>query len=254
MPAVSINRSVGKRDSKYDLICFTDASRYACGSVIYIKEHDTNEVSYFTSNTKLLSEDIRKKSLPSRELLGIRLGLQLMQETYNSISGIDVLIPVDVENLFLYTDSNSCLYWIESFAFKFSKMRNISTFQKNNLKKINDTCNNKPVTFRHTAGNVNTADLLTKPYGAKTIINSRFYDGPEVVHGDLSYCESDLSITLPNPQVLDVDEIPDCLALSIGAVLRPQSSRHRKNTSRLPRVMRTALAAIIASTPALASW
>ena len=217
MPTITINRSVGKRDSKYDLICFTDASKNACGSVIYIKEHDTHKVSFFASHTKLLSEDLRKKSMPSLELLGIRLGLEALMEAYNSISGVDVLVPIQVNELFLYTDSNACLHWIESFAFKFSKLSNISTFQKNNLKKINDSCNVKSVTFRHTAGNVNTADLVTKPYGSKTIIKSRFYQGPEIVHGDLSFCESDLSITLPNPQVLDVEEIPDCLTLSIGA-------------------------------------
>ena len=109
-PVISIPRSVGSRSSSYNLIVYTDASNSACGCVLYIMDMSTNSLSFCGASSKLLSDNLKKKSIPSLELLGIVWGLQYMLDRYDSIASSAVVQPIAISSLFLFTDSTCCLH------------------------------------------------------------------------------------------------------------------------------------------------
>ena len=85
-PIFPLNRSVGERSGEFELAAYTDASRIACGSVIYIIDLSTNQKSFLTANSKLHSSNLQKKSIPSLELYGITQGLKSLIETKESLT------------------------------------------------------------------------------------------------------------------------------------------------------------------------
>ena len=207
---MTVPRHVGSRSGLYSLIVCTDASNLACGSVLYIMDVESRSLSFYGACSKLLSEDLRKKSIPSLELLGIAWGLQYMFDKYESLASRNVINPIQIVSLYLYTDSTCCLHWLESYGYKFEKLNSKSTFVKNKLRQIDRLCSKKTVKFVHTKGVQNPADATTRPYSYNTLMknNSNFLHGPQLVQGlEEDVYITDRVITLPNPGVFSVDEV-----------------------------------------------
>ena len=61
-PPIRLPRCVGSKDSKFDLICCTDSSAEALGCVTYIKDNNSNAVSFLMARNKVLSVDLKKKN------------------------------------------------------------------------------------------------------------------------------------------------------------------------------------------------
>ena len=135
VPLLPINRFMGDRDGTYQLIVFTDASKHACGCVIYLKHVNSGRVSFLSASNKLLSVDLRTKTMPSLELLGISLGLERMLSIYAELCGSEVVQPTNIADLFVFSDSMACLAWVASYAHESSGQRHQSIFVRNLLKK-----------------------------------------------------------------------------------------------------------------------
>ena len=213
-PVIGFPRFVGNHDATYSLVAFTDASKDAYGVVIYLKDLDTGKVSYLTAKNRLVNTATSKKSMPSLEFQGVSFGLETLFETYQSLCGETVVKPITIASSYLFTDSTTCLHWIENYSIYFDKMRSISVFVKNRLRIIDEICNKMPVTFYHIAGEMNPSDFVTRPLGYKALLRSNYYKGPDILSDDLALIVTDLKVTLPNPICRAGDEVPSEIGCS----------------------------------------
>ena len=206
-PQNEIPRCVGRRESEYSLIGFTDASAQAYGVVIYIRDESTKKVTFLTAKNRLLNETLRKKFIPSLELQGIDFGVETIQSMRDSLCGPITVKPITINQLHIFTDSMVCLHWLQKFAVTFDKLQKLSVFSMNRLRNIDENCRKFPVKFHHIKGNVNPADYVTKPFSHKRL-SPIYYTGPEFISNDFSEYDSDLTVTIPNPNTVAVDEVP----------------------------------------------
>ncbi len=95
-------------DTKYDLICFCDASNVAYGAVLYLKvqRHGDCQVNVIYSKTRVAP---RKKSLsvPRLELLAMWIGCKC-------VKWLTEKLGIKIDNKYLWTDSQCSLHWILS--------------------------------------------------------------------------------------------------------------------------------------------
>jgi len=216
-PKIEIPRFVGKRTNCFQLIAFTDSSRESCGVVVYIKDLCTNRVTYFESSMKVLSRELKKKSIPALECFAISFGARKLLDCYDALAGDTVVSPISVTKLSLFTDSMVCLHWLHSYIVSFEKLQKVSVFVRNKLREIDEVCHKFPVTFDHVAGRENPADFLTKVRGYKSLLSSGFYTGPQFLTNAHDSVATDLSVIVPNPQVLPVREIVgEDIVLGVG--------------------------------------
>jgi len=206
VPVMQLNRFVGERTDEYELIAFSDASRDACGCVIYLKSVKTNSVSYLQASSKLFGANMKKKSIPCLEIYAVYYGVEHLVDTYDSLAGESIVSPIKIVDVKLFTDSMVCIHWMNSYVNDFDKLRGMSVFVKNKIRKIDELCTKFSVTFRHTAGQTNPADCTTKPYSPKALSKLRYYDGPSFLV-DETVVASDVYVVIPNPQVDAVDEV-----------------------------------------------
>ena len=205
-PVISIARSMGPRNGKYSLNAFTDASAQAYGTVFYLKDMDSNQVSFLCARNKLVSKNSSKR-MPPLELQGVSFGAELLLENYDAMCGDTVVTPVHIVDLNLYTDSMVCIQWIERYAILFEKMQKVSVFVKNRLRAIEMLTHTKPISFFHVAGAENPADFLTRPCGYKVLMKSCFFTGPTFLTSTEESAPI-CAVTLPNPNSRNVDEVP----------------------------------------------
>lgn len=72
--SVSIPRFMGKSDSTDRLIAFTDSSKLIYGAVIFVQDLCSNVVSFLIAKNKIVNDQLKCKSIPSSEFMGIVLG------------------------------------------------------------------------------------------------------------------------------------------------------------------------------------
>ena len=207
-PALEVNRCVGNRDSSYYLITCSDASNVACGSVIYLLDTKTNQCSFVAAHCKLFDSNLKTKSIPTLECYALALATNKAVEIKNSLCNKNLNISLDISGIYVLTDSQVCLHWLSSSAIKFEKLQNLSVLVRNKLRKIDEICCTTPITFGHITGYQNPADYCTKPTSSKILSKSNFFTGPLILCKDLDSKLGDLKISLPNPNVRPVDEVP----------------------------------------------
>ena len=230
-PIIHIDRNVGRRDSVYELIAFTDASSNAYGCVLYLKDIETSQVNFFSSKSKVLSSDMKKKTMPALELQGVEFGVECLMDVYKSLTGDTVVMPIKIDSLHLFTDSTTCLHWIESYSIKYNKVQKFTVFVNNRLNNIEQHCTNKPVSFRHISGEMNPSDCLTRPFSYKTLQNTCFYSGPEFLKTPLCNVSMDHVVNIPNPILRCRDEVP---THHLGEPLATCAQAHAAATIRAP--------------------
>ena len=158
------------------------------------------------ARNKVLSDEMRKKTIPTLELKAIEFGVETLMDVYQSIAGETVVIPVNIESLYLFTDSTACLGWLNSHSVKFDKVQKLSVFVRNRLDRIEELCKVKAVHFRHVSGHENPSDSVTRPTSYKVLQKDVFYNGPQFLSDDLDN-HFDQTITIPNP-LLEFPNIP----------------------------------------------
>ena len=204
---VEVKRFVGRRDGKFRLIAFTDASKTIYGSVLYLQDVDSLEVNFICAKNRIVNTQLETKSVPSLEFQALVLGTEMMMDYYEEVSGSKSVIPLSIVEMHLYTDSMISLNWIQSYTHKFDKMqRKRSVFIMNRLNSLVMMCEKFAVTFHHVAGVANPADQVTREVSAKQLAQTCYIDGPSFLcdPNEFSRVTDDmLSVTVPNPLFRD---------------------------------------------------
>ena len=66
-PAIAVDRFIGSRSGRYNLVAFSDASSVSYGVVIYIVDIETAKVSFLQAKNRIVNTKLTKKSIPSLE-------------------------------------------------------------------------------------------------------------------------------------------------------------------------------------------
>ena len=217
IPSIGIPRFVGDRDASYSIIGMSDSSKDAYGVVLYLKNLNTNQVSYLTAKNRLVNTNAAKKTIPSLEFLALAFGVQCIYEVYQELSGNSVVIPIKIEACHLFVDSMICIHWLIKYSILFEKLQSLSVFVKNKLRYVNEVCAKIPITFRHIAGVQNTSDYLTRPTTYRVLSKSCYYTGPDLLKSNFEDSVGDMVVKLPNPLCSTGDEVhQNCDALQVS--------------------------------------
>ena len=210
IPIIHIPRFVGKRESNFTLICFTDSSKLIYGITVYIKDNDTGKISFIMSKNRLVNKQLETKTIPSLELHSISLGVEIMIDLFKDLSGPKCINPIKITELRLYSDSMVALCWLNACTHKLEKMNKRSTFILNRIEAICKLCEVHPIKFEFVSGIENPADKTTRAMSYKQLIKSNFFTGPIFLktsgNEQLSRSET-FQIIIPNPLAKQSDEM-----------------------------------------------
>ena len=198
-PSIEIPRYVGSRDSEFNLIACVDASRYFFGAVLYLFEVETSKISFLFSRNRMITSNLKNRSMPTLELMAVELGTKLLQTAKYELSGPLTCNPINISKLKLFSDSSIALSWISSYGEKFAKMSRRNVFVMNRLNSIMQHCNKFPVYYNFTAGKENPGDCTTRPISYNILSKSSYWTGP---NPDTVTDES-LAIVIPSPKISD---------------------------------------------------
>ena len=154
LSSLEFPRAAIDQDQPADLMVFTDASSSAFGYVMYAKQNDQS--NYLIAKCK--AAPIKKKTLPTLELLGVYLALQGL------VSHLNTYKNYNINNVTVAVDSQVALQWVLSELGKCKK----NVFVNNRLKDIKSyekqifDAYNIRINFKYVPTNCNPADLLTR--------------------------------------------------------------------------------------------
>jgi len=194
-PRVTIDRFVGSRAGSFTLVAFSDASGSIYGTVVYIIERETNKVSFLLAKNRVV-KDKSRKTIPSLECQGVVLAVETLMDIYKELCGDKNILPLDINSMFVYTDSMVTLSWIKNYFISHDKMQGRSVYIMNRLKELGDWCKLFPITFRYIAGHENPADYISRPTSYNTLKKTDYYHGPAFLREMES--QPDLEVTVPN--------------------------------------------------------
>ena len=240
-PPLKVDRSLGSRESTYDIVVFTDASRDIYGCITYLREDNSEELKFVCAKNRLVGKTLDNKSIPALELNAVNLGVECALDIYKDLSGSNCLKPVKINKIFVYTDSLCSLHWINSAICKFEKLNKLSVFVRNRLNSIQNLCEVFPITFGFMSGKENPADMVTRCVSYKKLSNSNYFSGPVLREDELS----DLSVSVPS--ILPVDKVnyTSVVGTSNSGNMEPIIDIHKfSNLIRLIMVTRRVLLAV----------
>ena len=194
-----ISRKFGNRSDPYEIVVFSDASKCIYAAVCYLRNLSTNEVNFLMAKHRLVSKKMKVKTIPALELQAISLGVDLILEVQNELSGDQCLFPINITKRTLFTDSSITIHWLTSQVVKFDKMQKLSIFVRNRLDYIERSCESFPITFKFVSTKENTADCLTRCLSPAMLASSRYHAGPEFLKDENHV--TDLEVHLPNSSV-----------------------------------------------------
>ena len=181
-PVMEINRSCGPRSGSYDLICFTDVSKNLYSCVLYLRNVSTKEVTFIQTKNKVVSEQLKSKTMPVLELVVMQLGVQSLMDAYNELQ--NAVRPVSITSLKLFSDSIISLSWVEALVSRFEKMRGRSVFVMNKLESIRKLCQTHSVEFCYIPGSENPADYTTREVSSRVLSRTCFHTGPHFLQSE----------------------------------------------------------------------
>ena len=173
---IKIERFIGSPDDKYVIIAYTDASRSLLASCLYICNLSLNEIKFLHAKNQIVSGRIAKKSTAVLEALAMEFGTNMLISAYKFFT--ESYCPINIENLYLFTDSMICVHWLNSLVYKYNDLRNKGPLLRNRLNNIAELCKVKSIKFAHIKGNDNLADIISRNMSDNLIKKSRFYKGP----------------------------------------------------------------------------
>ena len=127
---------------------------------------------------RIINKSSSVRSVPTLELQAVAFGTEVLIGLYEDLCGKNVISPLKILGLELFTDNSTSLSWIRSFSKTFDKLNDKTIFVRNRLDHIHKLCNNYPVTYRFCAGSENPADAVTRPMSYKLMHRSNFLTGP----------------------------------------------------------------------------
>ena len=113
--SIKIDRFIGERSKEYEVVAFTDSSKTLYGTVLYIRECGNEELKILFAKTKVINKQLSAKGVPSLELHAVLLGVECLIDLFSNLSLKSDLVPINIVNLILYTDSMVTLNWLKSY-------------------------------------------------------------------------------------------------------------------------------------------
>ena len=200
---VEISRCVGERSDDYELVAFTDASKSIYAAVVYINNLTTGNMSFLCGKNRMVNRQLETKSIPTLELQAIALGVEVLIDIKDQLSGSLCLNPINIKSMKLFSDSMISLHWLNSFCHRQDKMSKQSVFVINRLTQINRLCKVNPVSFRFVDTNSNPADCLTRSLSYKCLMKTSYCSGPsDILSSDNVPI---LQVDLPSPLIAQTD-------------------------------------------------
>jgi len=134
-----------KSDSEHTLLVFTDASKNAYATTIYLKSVNSicSQLNLIFSKTRLAP--MKPITIPRLELLALTIGFKAM-------NFVEKEIALKINYKVIFSDSEIVLSWIKS-------VKPLETFVENRVKPIRES---EGIEFRHVAGEDNPADLASR--------------------------------------------------------------------------------------------
>ena len=203
-PSIYVNRCVGNRVDKYKLIMFTDSSKTIYGCVLFLFNLRTKSLHFLQAKNRFVNKQLSSKSIPTLEFQAISLGVEILMQVRDELSGSANVNPIKIVGMELYSDSLVCLHWLASHVNKFGKLRNLSIFVKNRLENIVKLCEEYPVSFHFCEGHENPADPITRSLSYKQLQKSNYLSGPDWYDSTNKQC-GDLEVIIPNPLISSED-------------------------------------------------
>ena len=173
----AIKRFVGNRSDVYKIVVCTDSSKLMYGAVVYLYNENTKLLSFLFAKNRLVNRMLEDKTIPSLELQAVELGVETAITLYNELTGSNCILPIQITDIKVYTDSLVSMHWINSYANKIEKMNKVSVFVKNRLDKIVTHCDVHPIQLVHCAGKQNPADMISRSCSSKTLAKSNYFSG-----------------------------------------------------------------------------
>ena len=101
-PEIRIPRFVGDRFSKYNLITYVDASNNFYGAVVYLYDIERNSYSFFIAKNRMVTNNLKSKSIASLELMALDFGTKLTQKIYRELVGPKTPFPIKIMELKIF--------------------------------------------------------------------------------------------------------------------------------------------------------
>lgn len=140
---------------------FCDASKSAYAACVFLRTRSKEKVYIQLVSAKSRIAPLKKITIPRLELLAAVIGCRLYVQTKQALhlNG----------KVYFWTDSTTVLTWIRL-------KENWCTFVGNRCKEICQSTDKND--WHHVPGDMNAADLPSRGCGAKTLYESRWWEGP----------------------------------------------------------------------------
>lgn len=191
---IKLERCIGSKSNNNSLHLFVDSSTKAYGCVAYLVGSEPN---LLFSKGKVVPLK-GKRTIPQLELLAICLGVKIITYLMN------LLHNVLISNIFLWTDSQICLNWLQQG----SAIKTKNIFVKNRLVEINAV--NHTINYRYIATNCNPADFITRGISHKLLKNNNaWFKGPKILEDPNKWTLTPLTCNLGKIEI--TPNLPDPL-------------------------------------------
>ncbi len=202
--AVEISRCMGSRKASFDLCIFSDASKQFLGYVSYLKNNDTNQISFLVASNKMLDKTSRCRSTPVLEFAAIEYSVQKGLDLYQEMT--DNVVPINIVDVRLFSDSTVALSWLNKSENLLTKMQKRCVYVNNRINNVVQKCREiHTVHFTHIGTSLNSADYVTREFSSKRLNNTTFISGPPILSENLNVIDW---IIVPNPTVENCLSIP----------------------------------------------
>ena len=165
--SVKIDRCIASVNSnlemKYSLVCFSDASKKAYASSVYLIQEDGNTVKSDLIFAKSRLAPVKDITIPRLELMAVLIGTRCMKF-------VESQLKIHVKDMFLMTDSLCVLQWL-------STEKTLPVFVKNRVKEIKG---HQGIEFRFVNSQNNSADVASRGCTTHNLCeNQMWWHGPE---------------------------------------------------------------------------
>ncbi len=192
---ISVPRSMGNMKDNYELISMVDASKNFLGSVIYVKNVDSGQISFLQANNRLLDRITRSKTTPTLEISSIEFGAKKVLDVYQELKS--AVFPVNITKIRQFSDSTIALSWLNDSEKLLKKIQTRSTFVNNKINNIVSMCSEiSPISFYHVGAEMNSADMVTRTFSPSRLRATPFIAGPKMLQLNLDLLDCTV---VPNP-------------------------------------------------------
>ncbi len=211
-----VPRCIGRRTDQYDMYIFADASKSFLGFCSYLKNIDSDKVSFLVANNRLLDRVDRSRSIPTLELFALEYSVQKGLEVYKEMTN-SVAFPINISKIRLFSDNTVALSWINKSENMLDKMQKRTVVVNNRINHVVSMCKEiHTVEFSHIGTHFNSADFLTRELSPKRLANTSFITGPSILNTNLNEIDW---IVIPNPRTNN-DPVLARFALSVGTEMK----------------------------------